>query len=1123
MKSVVFNEKEIESFKKSGVIKYAMLALATPIGLILSCVLAYINIDFMELLKIFSENISNPEILDELTQIMSKWYIISGAIFFASLLLFVIYFVRNRKNDEDVLTWGQTIFLAIELILISQVVLPLFTVTMAIVIALLYLVFFSSMLLKNIIGYGTYLFVLLVEKICTSSGIELTYGEFIGQEKYSIFLTMITFLISIPYILSFLLRMVKKFIQGVTGNKSVALIFKPVEALISINVLRYAIYILLFFTSVFTYSVNVSQSDYVFSLVKEALLEFVLLDTVIYSIISNIRDTKKNHKQQNMRRYYVLFKYDLEFVLSAITMHNLKDKEMYARIKFSVDINKILKEKRKKDVSEIDNLLTDISTNYYKIEILEQKIKVVLSKGTFIGRGVCFGKGEYLKCPLYKLQEAVSHIDGEIEAVELDELADELADATIPADPDVKNYSYTLVDDRVYYRENSIMKPVDMSDSMQERIKGMVGIRNCTQELINLQLEEYPDTVIKEKQAELNSLYDAFSKKHGLINSQTNKRAFNQDSSYCLLCSLEKLDDEGNFKGKADMFTKRTIKKAEVVTSVDTASEALAVSLSEKARVDLDYMAELTGKDVGTVKEELTGIIFQNPLTDQWETADEYLSGNVRDKLETAKVYVESHPEYAVNVQALTQVQPKELDASEIEVRIGATWIDPKYIEDFMRETFETPQHLLDRNVVGVQYSDVTGQCNIKRKNADYGNSLVNMTYGTSRRNAYTILEDSLNLKDSRVYDTIEEDGKEKRVLNKKETTIASQKQEAIREAFKDWVFRDPERRQVLVAKYNQLFNSTRPREYDGSHLKFPGMTPDIELKPHQKNAVAHVLYGDNTLLAHCVGAGKTFEMTAAAMENKRLGLCQKSLFVVPNHLTEQWASDFLRLYPGANILAATKKDFEPANRKKFCSRIATGDYDAVIIGHSQFEKIPLSQERQVAIIERQIDEIELAIAQAKADNGERYTIKQMEKSRKSLLTRLEKLNDASRKDNVVTFEQLGVDRLFVDESHNYKNLFLYTKMRNMAGIAQSEAQKSSDMFAKCQYLDELTGGKGVTFATGTPISNSMTELYTNMRYLQYGTLQKLGLGHFDSWASSFGETQTAIELAPEGYTLIGR
>ena len=537
-----------------------------------------------------------------------------------------------------------------------------------------------------------------------------------------------------------------------------------------------------------------------------------------------------------------------------------------------------------------------------------------------------------------QIREAISHINGEIEAVEMDELADELADAAIPADPDVKNYSYALVDDKVYYRENSIMKPVDMSATMQERIKSMVGIRNCTQELINLQLKEYPDAVIKEKQAELNTLYDAFSKKYGLINSQTNKRAFNQDSSYCLLCSLEKLDDEGNFKGKADMFTKRTIKKAEVVTSVDTASEALAVSLSEKAKVDLDYMAELTGKDVDTIKDELTGIVFQNPVTDKWETADEYLSGNVRDKLETAKVYAENHPEYAVNVQALTQIQPEELDASEIEVRIGATWIEPKYIEDFMRDTFETPQHLFDRNVMGIQYSDVTGQWNVKGKNADYGNSLVNMTYGTSRRNAYTILEDSLNLKDSRVYDTVMEDGKEKRVLNKKETTIASQKQEAIREAFKDWVFRDPERRQALVTKYNVLFNSTRPREYDGSHLKFPGMTPDIELKPHQKNAVAHVLYGDNTLLAHCVGAGKTFEMTAAAMESKRLGLCQKSLFVVPNHLTEQWASDFLRLYPGANILAATKKDFEPANRKKFCSRIATGDYDAVIIGHSQFE-----------------------------------------------------------------------------------------------------------------------------------------------------------------------------------------
>ena len=717
-----------------------------------------------------------------------------------------------------------------------------------------------------------------------------------------------------------------------------------------------------------------------------------------------------------------------------------------------------------------------------------------------------------------QLKEAVGRITGQIDTMELDEeLEDELGRQNIPADPNVKNFSYTVAENEVYYRENSVMKPVEVSDTVKERIKGMVAIRNCTQELIDMQLNDSGDTAIKEKQAELNSLYDAFSKKYGLINSRTNKRAFSQDSSYCLLCSLEKLDDEDNFKGKADMFTKRTIKKAEVVTSVDTASEALAVSLGEKAKIDLSYMEELTGKDKDILTEELRGVIFQNPLTDAWETADEYLSGNVREKLEVATTYAENHPEYAVNVQALKQVQPKELDASEIEVRIGATWIDTKYIEDFMRDTFETPEHLFRRDVMGVQFSNVTGEWNVKGKNADYGNSLVNMTYGTSRVNAYKILEDSLNLKDTRVYDTIEEDGKEKRVLNKKETMIASQKQETIREAFKDWVFRNPERRQVLVEKYNELFNSTRPREYDGSHLKFPGMTPDIELKPHQKNAVAHVLYGNNTLLAHCVGAGKTFEMTAAAMESKRLGLCQKSLFVVPNHLTEQWASDFLRLYPGANILAATKKDFEPANRKKFCSRIATGDYDAVIIGHSQFEKIPLSVERQTAIIEKQIAEIELAIEQTKADRGERYTIKQMEKSRKALQARLDKLNDQTRKDNVVTFEQLGVDRLFVDESHNYKNLFLYTKMRNVAGIAQTEAQKSSDMFAKCQYLDEITGGKGVTFATGTPISNSMTELYTNMRYLQYDTLQKLGLGHFDAWAASFGETQTAIELAPEG------
>ena len=716
-----------------------------------------------------------------------------------------------------------------------------------------------------------------------------------------------------------------------------------------------------------------------------------------------------------------------------------------------------------------------------------------------------------------QLQKSLSFVKGSYEEIELEELNEELTVEVIPAVPEVKNFSYALINDRLYYRENSLMRPVEASEGMLERIKGMVAIRDCTQELIRLQLEDYPDEQIHSRQKQLNDLYDSFAKDYGRIYSKTNKRAFHQDSSYCLLCSLEKQDEEGNFLGKADMFTKRTIKKAEVVTSVDTASEALAVSLAEKAAIDFEYMSKLSGKDEDTLIDELTGIIFKNPLSEEWETADAYLSGNVRNKLEAAETFAKNEPMYAVNVEALKRVQPRELDASEIEVRIGATWIEPRFIEDFMREVFETPEHLLNRDVIKIQYSDVTGQWNVKGKNADFGNALVNMTYGTSRRNAYQILEDSLNLKDSRVYDTVIEDGKEKRVLNKKETTIAAQKQDAMREAFRDWVFRDMDRRNELVSKYNVLFNSTRPREYDGSHLKFPGMTPDIELKGYQKNAVAHVLYGNNTLLAHCVGAGKTFEMVAAAMESKRLGLCQKSLFVVPNHLTEQWASDFLRLYPGANILAATKKDFQPANRKKFCSRIATGDYDAVIIGHSQFEKIPLSAERQTAIIERQIAEITQSIEEIKAEQGERYTIKQMEKMRKTLQTRLDKLNDTSRKDDVVTFEQLGVDRLFVDESHYYKNLFLHTKMRNVAGIAQSEAQKSSDMFAKCQYLDDLTGGKGITFATGTPISNSMTELYTNMRYLQYDTLQRMGLGHFDSWASSFGETQTAIELAPEG------
>lgn len=765
-----------------------------------------------------------------------------------------------------------------------------------------------------------------------------------------------------------------------------------------------------------------------------------------------------------------------------------------------------------------------IAMNQYFIEHPEMVVgKMELVSGPYGMEPTC--KPVEGKSFEEQLKEAASHIQGEIESAGLDELEDDTEKATIPADPSVKNYSYTVIDGEVYYRENSVMKPVEMTGTMLERIKGMVALRDATNEVIQYQLEEYGEGAIQEKQKELSNLYDAFTKKFGLINSRTNKRAFNQDSSYCLLCSLEVLNEDGTLKRKADMFTKRTIKRQETITSVDTPSEALAVSMSEKACVDLGYMASLLGgsENYDRIVRELAGVIFKNPLSDLddpyagWETSDEYLSGNVREKLAIARLCAEKHPEYAVNVVALEKVQPKELDASEIEVRLGATWVDQKYINDFMREVFETPERKMEQGIIGVQYSDVTGQWNIKGKSADFGNPLIDATYGTQRANAYKILEDSLNLRDSRVYDTVMEDGKEKRVLNKKETTLASQKQEAIREAFKDWVFRDADRREVLCKKYNEIFNSNRPREYDGSHLTFPGMTPDIDLRPHQKNAVAHQLYGDNTLLAHCVGAGKTFEMVAAAMESKRLGLAQKSLFVVPNHLTEQWASDFLRLYPGANILAATKKDFEPANRKKFCSRIATGDYDAVIIGHSQFEKIPLSRERQENLIERQIDEIEMAIEQAKAENGERYTIKQMEKTKKSLTARMERLHDSSRKDDVVTFEQLGVDRLFVDESHAFKNLFLYTKMRNVAGIAQTEAQKSSDMFAKCQYMDELTGGKGVTFATGTPISNSMTELYTNMRYLQYGTLQRLGLGHFDSWAAAFGETITAIELAPEG------
>ena len=734
-----------------------------------------------------------------------------------------------------------------------------------------------------------------------------------------------------------------------------------------------------------------------------------------------------------------------------------------------------------------------------------------------------YGKQEVTVKPIegmelaVQLKEAISHIQGEITENTLDDFELTETDRSIPADPAVRNFSFTNVDGKVYYRENSKMNPVELPALTAERVLGMIELRNVTQELIQCQMEDGSDEEIALLQKKLNQQYDRFSSRYGLISSTANRRAFSQDSSYCLLASLEYLDEEGKLKRKADIFSKRTIRRAEPVTSVDTASEALAVSIGERAKVDLPFMAELSGKTEEQITEELAGAIFRNPLTDKWETSDEYLSGNVREKLGIAERFAENNPEYEGNVQYLKKVQPKDLDASEIEVRLGATWVDTEYITQFMGETFHTPGYYLGSKI-DVRYAAVNGQWNITGKNMDNrGNALVQSTYGTQRANAYRLLEDALNLRDTKIYDTIEDADGEHRVLNKKETMLAQQKQEMIKEAFKEWIFRDIDRREALCKKYNELFNSSRPREYDGSHIQFTGMTPEITLMPHQKNAVAHILYGNNTLLAHCVGAGKTFQMIAAGMESRRLGLSQKNLYVVPNHLTEQWGSDFLRLYPGANVLVATKKDFEPANRKKFCSRIATGDYDAIIIGHSQFERIPLSVERQAAAIEKQIRDITMAIEDAEGQEGTRYTVKQMEKTRKSLQTRLDKLNDQTRKDDVVTFEQLGVDRLFVDESHNYKNLFLYTKMRNIAGIAQTDAQKSSDMFMKCQYLDELTGGKGVTFATGTPVSNSMVELYTIMRYLQYDTIQKMGLGHFDSWAAAFGETVTAIELSPEG------
>ena len=743
--------------------------------------------------------------------------------------------------------------------------------------------------------------------------------------------------------------------------------------------------------------------------------------------------------------------------------------------------------------------------------------------GDFTTESTQYGKQEVTVKPKEgitleeQLKEAIRNIHGTITELELSDTELEEDVVSIPADPDVKNFSFTVVNEEVYYRENSVMNRMELPAMTAERVKGMVKIRDVTNELIQCQMEEGSDEQITKLQGKLNEEYDTFTAKYGLISSNANKRAFSQDSSYCLLTSLEFLDDKGELKRKADIFTKRTIRRAETVTSVDTASEALAVSIGERAGVDLSYMAQLSGKTEEELTEELAGVIFKNPIGEKWEPSDEYLSGNVREKLQIAKQFAEDHPEYQVNVQYLEQVQPKDLDASEIEARLGATWISEDYITRFMAETFHTPRYYVGSKVK-VQYAEVTGQWNVMGKNVDsYGNALVTSTYGTQRANAYRLLEDALNLRDTKIYDTVQDAEGEHRELNRKETMLAQQKQELIKEEFKEWIFKDLHRREDLCKIYNERFNSIRPREYDGSHIQFVGMNPEITLMPHQKNAVAHVLYGNNTLLAHCVGAGKTFQMIAAGMESKRLGLSQKNLYVVPNHLTEQWGSDFLRLYPGANILVATKKDFEPANRKRFCSRIATGDYDAVIIGHTQFEKIPLSRERQIAMLEDQIADITFSIEEAAHQAGQNYTIKQLEKTKKSLQARMKKLNDQTRKDDVVTFEQLGVDRLFVDESHSFKNLFLYTKMRNVAGISQTDAQKSSDMFMKCRYMDELTGDRGITFATGTPVSNSMTELYTIMRYLQYDTLMRMGMGHFDSWAATFGETVTAIELSPEG------
>ena len=775
---------------------------------------------------------------------------------------------------------------------------------------------------------------------------------------------------------------------------------------------------------------------------------------------------------------------------------------------------------------QLDNTEDGIRMNKYFVDNTDMVLgNVKMVSGRFGPESTCI---PYEDRSLEELLDvAVKNIQGQITEVQIGDEFEE--DLSIPALPDVRNFSYTVVDGKIYFRENSRMTPVDVSATAENRIKGMISIRDSTRKLIELQTDDYPEEDILAEQKNLNELYDKFTAKYGLINSRANKSAFGEDASYHLISALEILGENGTLERKADMFTKRTIKPHIPVTEVDTPSEALAVSMGERAKIDVEYMSSLCHKSEKEIYDELQGVIFlnpeynaNNPTAQKYLMADEYLSGNVRAKLRFAKAIVKTQPEYLINVESLKKVQPKDLTASEIDVRLGATWLPVDVVENFMYELLETPYYC--KLNTKVNFSPFSSEWNITNKSGDRGNVKANSTYGTSRINAYQIIEQTLNLKDVRIFDyVIDDDGKKKPVLNKKETAIAMEKQDAIKQAFKDWIWNDPERRNRLCEMYNEKFNSIRPREYDGSHLIFPNMNPEIILRPHQLNAVAHSLYGGNTLLAHAVGAGKTYEMIAIAEESIRLGLSSKCMIVVPNHLTEQWGADILTLYPNAKVLVATKKDFEKKNRKRFLSRIATGDYDLIVIGHSQFEKVPMSIERQQTILQRQLDEIIEGISELKYQRGQNFTVKQLEKAKKSIQAKLDKLNDQSRKDDIVTFEELGVDRLFIDEAHYFKNLFLYTKMRNVGGIAQTEAQKSSDLFMKTQYLDEITGGRGVVFATGTPISNSMVELYTMQRYLQYNTLCRHDLQHFDAWASTFGETITAIELTPEGYTLIGR